>query len=124
MKDIAITLNTNMFARENEKWRWTKTPLEYLSQKIRHAISIFQGEWFFDISRGIPYIPDEDIQKTLHRRLVESRLQTTIMGVKGTKKLVRFETALNTQSRTLTINFAVTIDGGEIIEDSAVLEGV
>jgi hypothetical protein len=118
MKSIAISLQGNKFPVEGGRWRFTQTRIEYLAQKVRHAISIFQGEWFFNQNLGIPYIPDENTDNRLHRRLVESRLQETIVGVEGIARLVTFSTSLDKAKRELTVNFTAQIDTGETFSDS------
>jgi hypothetical protein len=118
MKSIAISPQGNKFPVEGGHWRFTQSRIEYLAQKVRHAISIFQGEWFFNQNIGIPYIPDENTENKLHRRLIESRLHETIVGVDGIARLVTFSTALDKASRTLTVNFTAQTDTGETFSDS------
>jgi hypothetical protein len=118
MKSIAISLQGNKFPVEGGCWRFTRTRIEYLAQKVRHAISIFQGEWFFNQNIGIPYIPNENTDNRLHRRLIESRLQETIVGVEGIARLVTFSTTLDKALRTLTVNFTAQIDTGKTFSDS------
>jgi hypothetical protein len=117
MKSLAISLEENKFPVENNRWRFTQSRLEYLAQKVHHAISIFQGEWFFNRDIGIPYIPGENDNGLVHRRLIESRLQATIVGVEGIARLVQFKTSLDKAKRELAVNFTAQIDTGEIYSD-------
>jgi hypothetical protein len=121
LKSLAISLQDNKFPIENNRWRFTQTRLEYLAQKVRHAVSIFQGEWYFNQAIGIPYIPRDDDRKDNHRRLIESRLQTTITGVTGISRLISFSTTLDKSNRDLTVSFVAQIDTGEILKDSFVI---
>jgi hypothetical protein len=121
VKSIAMNMHDNVFAIENNRWRMTQTRLEFLAQKVRHAISIFLNEWFFNPSLGIPYIPKQDDGKVMHRRLIETRLQTTITGVEGIARLVSFVTELDKGTRELTVTFVAQIDSGETFEDSIVI---
>jgi hypothetical protein len=118
MKSIAISPQGNKFPVEGGRWRFTQSRIEYLAQKVRHAISIFQAEWFFNQNIGIPYIPDGNTENKLHRRLIESRLHETIVGIEGIARLVTFSTALDKASRTLTVNFTAQTDTGENFSDS------
>jgi hypothetical protein len=113
-----MTLQDNHFLVENNRWCFTQTRLEYLAQKVRHAISIFQGEWFFNQDIGIPYIPKENENGLVHRRLIESWLQATIVGVEGIARLIVFNTTLDKAKRELTVNFTAQIDSGETFSDS------
>ena len=118
MKDILIEQRSNNFVVENNRWRFTKTRLEYIAQKIRHTISIFQGEWFLDKSIGIPYIPGDDVGKDMHRRMIETALQVRIGEIDGVEKFLAFSSSMDRATRTLTINFTVQIDTGEKYSDS------
>jgi hypothetical protein len=123
VKSIAIEPQSNKFIAEDHRWRFTETRLEYLSQKIRHTVSVFSGEWFMDRTIGIPYIPGEDVGKDMHRRMIETALQVRIGEVEGVEKFVSFSSHLDKASRTLTVEFTVQIDTGETYSDSVEIGG-
>jgi hypothetical protein len=112
-----------MFAVEDHRWRFTETRLEYLAQKIRHTISVFRGEWFMDKTIGIPYIPEEDVEKNMHRRMIETALQVRIGEVDGVEKFISFSSHQDKTTRLLTVDFIVQIDTGEIYSDSVPIGG-
>jgi hypothetical protein len=118
MKDLAMGLDGNTFTVVDHKWVFTREPIEYIAQKIRHTISVFQGEWFFNRAIGVPYIPSQDQDKVLHRGLIESRLQVRIMQVDGVVKMTKFESHLDKAKRVLTVDFEVQISSGETISQS------
>jgi hypothetical protein len=89
-----------------------------MAQKIRHTISIFRGEWFMDREIGIPYIPGEDIEKNMHRRMIETALQVRIGEVEGMEKFLSFSSILDKATRILMVEFTVQIDTGETYSDS------
>ncbi|MDR1903752.1 MAG: hypothetical protein LBQ88_15905 [Treponema sp.] len=113
MKDLLIEQEGNRFVVEDHHWRFTETRLEYLAQKIRHTISVFRGEWFMDRSIGIPYIPGEDVEKDMHRRMIETALQVRIGEIEGVEKFLYFSSSMDKTTRTLTVEFTVQIDTGE-----------
>jgi len=113
MKSLLLEQNKNKFVIEDHRWRFSKTRLEYVAQKIRHTISIFKGEWFMDTSLGIPYIPDENTNKNMHRRMIETALQVRIGEIDGVKKFLVFNSSIDKATRKLTVNFTVQIDTGE-----------
>jgi hypothetical protein len=123
MKDLLLEQNSNNFVVEDHRWRFTETRLEYLSQKIRHTISVFRGEWFMDRSIGIPYIPGEDIEKNMHRRMIETALQVRIGEIEGVEKFLLFSSSLDKGTRVLTVDFTVQIDTGETYSDSVSVGG-
>jgi hypothetical protein len=94
---------------------FTENRLEYLQQKVRSVLSLFFGEWYLDTSLGIPYIPATD-SKIAHRFLIESRVQTKLMAIKGITKLIYFTPEYKSNERILSISFAAETDSGEILE--------
>jgi hypothetical protein len=123
MKDLLLEQHSNKFAVEDHRWRFTKTRLEYAAQKIRHTVSVFSGEWFLDRTIGIPYIPGEDVEKDMHRRMIETALQVRIGEVEGVEKFLSFSTSLDKATRVLTVEFTVQLDTGETYGDSVELGG-
>ena len=123
MKDLLLEQQGNNFVVEDHRWRFTETRLEYLAQKIRHTISVFLGEWFMDRAIGIPYIPGEDVEKDMHRRMIETALQVRIGEVAGVEKFLAFSSRLDKAARILTVDFTVQIDTGETYSDSVLTGG-
>jgi hypothetical protein len=118
MKDLLLEQQGDKFVVRDHHWRFTETRLEYISQKIRHVISVFHGEWFMDRTIGIPYIPDEYVEKNMHRRMIETALQVRIGEVEGVEKFQSFSSRLDKAARILTVEFTVQIDTGETYSDS------
>jgi hypothetical protein len=116
MKDFAITTQGNSFLRANKGFRFTEDRLEYLSQKVRCAISLFLGEWYLNVNLGVPYIPKFG-NKQEHRPLIESVLQERITGVEGVKRLTYFTSRLDSAKRTLSIKFTAETDAGVLERD-------
>jgi hypothetical protein len=123
MKDILLEQGNNKFVAEDDRWRFTETHLEYVSQKIRHTISVFLGEWFMDRAIGIPYIPGEDVEKDMHRRMIETALQVRIGEIKGVEKFLSFSSYFEQVTRILTVEFTVQLDTGETYSDSVAIGG-
>jgi hypothetical protein len=118
MKDILLENRSTKFVIDDHHWRFSETRLEYLAQKIRHTISVFQGEWFMNRTIGIPYIPGEGVEKYIHRRMIETALQIRIGEVEGVEKFLSFSSQIDTAARVLTVDFTVQIDTGEAYKDS------
>jgi hypothetical protein len=110
------------FKLENYRWVFTQTRLEYLTQKIRHTLSLVKGEWFFNREIGVPYIPNEDLDKRLHGGIIEAGIQSEIMKIEGISKMFRFDSSMNPATRTLTIDFTVQLDTGETLSDTVPVE--
>jgi hypothetical protein len=123
MKDLLLEQQGNKFVVEDHHWRFTETRLEYVTQKVRHTISVFLGEWFVDRTIGIPYIPGEEGEKDMHRRMIETALQVRIGEVEGVEKFLQFSSSLNKSTRILTVDFTVQIDTGETLSMSVPVGG-
>jgi hypothetical protein len=121
MKVLLLEQQGNKFVVRDHHWRFTETRLEYIAQKIRHTISVFRGEWFMDRTIGIPYIPGEDIDKNMHRRMIETALQVRIGEIDGVGEFLSFTSRLDKAARLLTVDFTVQIDTGQTYSDSIVL---
>ena len=115
MKSLALNPQSNSFIRENHRFRFTKSNLEYLAQRVRSVISIFLGEWFLDRTLGIPYIPQTDLKRG-HRALLETALRTKITAIKGIRKLTSFESVYEPGERKLSIDLIAESDSNETIE--------
>jgi hypothetical protein len=123
MKGLLLEQQGNKFVVQDHQWRFTETRLEYIVQKIRHTISVFLGEWFMDRTIGIPYIPGEDAEKNMHRRMIETALQVRIGEVEGVEKFLSFSSRIDKATRILTVDFTVQLDTGETCSDSRDIGG-
>ena len=122
MKNLILEQNTNNFVVRENRWRNTETRLEYVSQKIKHVISVFLGEWFMNTAIGIPYIPPDGTSKSMHRRMIETALQVRIGEVRGVEKIITFNSTPDKASRKLSVYFVVQIDSGETYGDTVDIE--
>jgi hypothetical protein len=76
-----------------------------------------------DRTIGIPYIPGDDVEKNMHRRMIETALQIRIGEIQGVEKFLKFSTHLEKATRMLTVDFIVQIDTGETYGDSVEIGG-
>jgi hypothetical protein len=113
MKDFAIDPQGNSFLRANKGFRFTEDRLEYLAQKVRCALSLFLGEWYLDVTLGVPYIPKFG-NKQEHRPLMESVMQERIVSVDGVERITYFTSKFDPAKRTLNITFAAETDAGNL----------
>ena len=67
---------------------------------------------------GIPYIPDDNTDKNMHRRMIETALQVRIGEIDGVEKFISFTSTLDKGLRRLSIRFTVQIETGETYGDS------
>ena len=85
------------------------------TQHIRQRILAFQGEWFLDLSEGLPWLQDI-LGKPQDVVLVEALLKERIQGSPEVEALTAFELTGADAERTLRIDFTVRLAGGRIID--------
>lgn len=83
---------------------------QHLSQRLR----TFVGEWFLDLTEGIPYF-QHILKKRPDPVIVDSVFKKEIIDTPGIKKLLDFDLDLDASTRVLTLTFrAETIEGSVI----------
>jgi len=73
-------------------------------QHLRTRLRFFLGEWFLDITEGVPYF-QQILKKPFDIAKVETLLKSEILNTPNIKNLTRFESSFNGDTRKLTINF-------------------
>jgi CRISPR/Cas system CSM-associated protein Csm3 (group 7 of RAMP superfamily) len=120
-KGIAIDPRSANFIRENGRMRYTKTPLEFMAQMVRHELSLFLGEWFLDENKGLPYLPPT-AKKSEHRAILETALRSKLISIEGVKKIIYLTPRYDKRERLYQAAFAVETDAG-VVESPVPGEG-
>lgn len=86
------------------------------AQRIKIRLKLFLGEWFLDLLAGIPYYQDilirnPDINK------VNALIREAILTTPTVLSIDSYEYALNTTTRTFSVNFRCTTSNGTIESD-------
>jgi len=82
-----------------------------IAQHLRSRLRTFFGEWFLDISVGVPYF-EQILIKNPNPVSVDSILKKEILETDGILELLTFDLDLNPTTRELTLTFqARTITG-------------
>ena len=82
-----------------------------IAQHLRSRLRTFYGEWFLDISKGVPYF-EQILIKNPNPVSVDSILKKEILETDGVLELREFDLDLNPTTRELTLTFeARTITG-------------
>lgn len=104
-KDGDIDLSGNGFELASD--------IDYIDQKLAIVLRSFLGDWFLDLSAGIPYF--EDIfKKQYDPARIESVLKSAILSVLGVNKITAFDLNL-VNPRELVVDFTVSTDFGELV---------
>lgn len=81
-------------------------------QNIKQRLLSFEGEWFLDLSLGLPWT-EEILTKHSDLSIVEALLKAQIEGTPGVAELVSFGVEVNESfERAVNVNFSVLLDGG------------
>ena len=73
-------------------------------QHLRTRLRFFLGEWFLDLTVGVPYL-QQILKKPFDIAKVEALIKSEILNTPDIEKLTRFESSFNGETRKLTINF-------------------
>lgn len=91
-----------------------------VAQQIKITLLAFFGEWFLDVTFGVPYL-EEILVKNPRMSAVETILRSHINAVPHVLRLETFSLEWNRSTRLLQLNFVAITDYGPI-EDSVKLD--
>ena len=109
MKDLALgTLSHDIVVDNGDLLIVDSVP-----QHVKQRILTILGEWFLDLSIGLPWF-DEILGKGTELTLVEALLKQTITDTPGVRELVSFRVeASQTSERTALVSFTITLSNGD-----------
>lgn len=85
-----------------------------IRQRALQNLRTFLGEWFLDLSIGVPYI-QLIFQKGTPPNLIDALFKSEILLVKGVTGLKKFDPLdLDPATRSLTVNFEATTTEGDV----------
>jgi len=87
--------------------------VEAIKQHLRQRLSLFKGEYPYDLTRGIPY-HDEFFKKNFNPVIIDTVLKSTIIDTPGVIELVKFDLDFSDSSRELSLTFKATCSDGVI----------
>lgn len=88
---------------------------EEIAQSLKQNLKTFLGEWFLDLSIGLPYIQIIFVKGT-PPEVIDAAFKNAIIKTKGIRTLNNFEDLdLNPATRGLAVNFDVTTINGNTI---------
>lgn len=91
--------------------------VDAIAQMILVRLRVLRGEWVLNALLGVPYF-DESIMLGSSsgsvRRFVEP-LRKTILATPGVKRIDSIEPSFDGETRTLSVDFDATVDGGRVV---------
>lgn len=86
---------------------------ERVAQQIKIQLLTFLGEWFLDITHGVPYL-EYVLVKNPNFTLVRELFREQILKVDGVSSLVSIDLSYTPSTRKLTLNYEVETEYGLI----------
>jgi hypothetical protein len=86
---------------------------ERIAQQIKVSLQTLLGEWFLDVTVGVPYL-ERVLVKTPDRAAIEAIFRTRITAVEGVRFVRRLDLMIDHQGRALAIAFEADTDEGLI----------
>lgn len=111
--DIKLDRNTHDIDLSTQRVELFEENPEVLAQRIKIALLLRAGEWFANISKGVPYLEFSRFKR--NKSFADSVMIAEIESVDGVEELETYSSTLE-NNRKLVISFAVKTYGGEIIE--------
>lgn len=119
MTDIYLNPTTGDIDLTNNTMRLTNNTQELTSQRVDIWLSMFRGEWFYNILSGIPYLANDNNREQLlgntNKGIFDIAIRTGITTRQGIQRLDSYESILDPARRTLTVSFSATTQSGEIV---------
>lgn len=112
MSDLCLDSKTHDLVIKDGDFSLT-TGNDTIRQRIKQALLFYKGEWFLDVTAGIPYF-DDVLIKSPEQKRVESIFKAAILAVEGTVKLLEFKTNYVPDTRTFELDFVVETNVGNV----------
>lgn len=112
MKDLAISDSTGDLVLENGDLTFVENA-DCVKQFVIQRLKLFAGEWFLDISQGVPWFSDI-LKKNPDIIVVDALLKEAILDTPGVVELMSFEFEFNSAQRTLTVSTEIRSQDGLI----------
>lgn len=113
MFDLKLNSQHDLLLKEN---RLVLTDgMNAIAQRIKIVLLTFAGEWFLDISQGLPYF-DEILVKNPNSTRIYAIFRRQIARVRGVKRVINLTLSVDRKSRSLIVEFeAESVEG--VIKD-------
>lgn len=92
---------------------WINVPAA-VAQAIETALRLIQGEWFLDLTKGVPWFGQVIGRNTLYDQVIKQ----AILGVDGVVSLGNYTSSYDSETRSLAVSDSgiITIYGTQALE--------
>ncbi len=112
MSDLKLDPNTHDVDFSSGAGELLTTNTEALAQRLKIAILLHRGEWYSNITDGVPYHTQFFTIKN-NKAFIDSFMSDYIFSVEGVDEILAYESTVN-NARKLRIDFAVRTTEGTI----------
>jgi len=99
--DLVLTLDANPSGTNN------------IIQDIMQRLSMYAGEWFMDVTQGVPYF-QQILVKNPNQSTIDAIFGNIIMGTPGVIQLLSYSFSPNFLERVLSVTFSVMTTTGKV----------
>ena len=92
---------------------------EQVAQKVKTKLLFYQGEWFLDITVGVPYFQQVFVKPALIGT-IESLIKSQIINTDGVSKLTSFSSNFDKSTRKMSVSFSALTIYGEINQEISI----
>lgn len=89
---------------------------ELTQQKVAIVLRTYRGEWFVDLSEGVPYFQEILVGKN-NKDLADVIIRSAIQNTEGVEDVLSFSSTLNSSGQYI-VSFRATTTDGEIVSFS------
>lgn len=89
------------------------TGVDAIKQHLKIRLWLFQGELFYDTSRGVPYYQDV-LVKLPNLQIIESIFQDVILETPGVLSIDTMDLSWDRSLRLLSVSFDASVIGGTV----------
>jgi len=109
MSSFALDDNNDLLITNNKLT--LTTGLEAIRQHMQVKFKIFLGEWFLDVTVGVPWFEDI-LKKQVSFVVVQEILKDVILSTEGVTELLTFDFDYDLPTRAATLEFKALTDLG------------
>lgn len=114
---LDVTTNDLVFTSRNLT---TVAGTALVAQRLKLILQLFKAEWFLDADAGIPYL-QEILKKGVAPTVIDAILRNAILNVEDVNRLLKYNSEIDTATRTVTVAFTVDTVYGPVVFEEALL---
>jgi len=114
-----LMTNSKLWQVKNFDFAISTNEIDFVVQKAKLMFRFVLGEYWLDITKGIPYFSSENafFEKNVDFGSVEAILKAKLKEIEHVKEITSFEITVDGKERRMKIEWSVTTTSGDIIEE-------